>query len=92
MNMPRLGLGAFRLQGQAAIDPVATGLEPGYRHTDAAQIDALVPKVRADLGPIDIVVNNAGQSRTGPFESITDQIWQDEIQSASWTRHCSSKA
>lgn len=39
MNMPRLGRGAFRLQGQAAIDPVATGLEPGYRHTDAAQND-----------------------------------------------------
>jgi NAD(P)-dependent dehydrogenase (short-subunit alcohol dehydrogenase family) len=31
------------------------------------------------LGRIDIVVNNAGQSRTGAFESITDAIWQDDI-------------
>jgi len=38
MNMPQLGLGTFRLQGQAAIDSVATGLELGYRHVDTAQI------------------------------------------------------
>ena len=38
MHMPQLGLGTFRLQGQAAIDSVATGLELGYRHIDTAQI------------------------------------------------------
>jgi len=38
MNMPQLGLGTFRLQGQAAIDSVSTGLELGYRHIDTAQI------------------------------------------------------
>ncbi|WP_306397405.1 2,5-didehydrogluconate reductase DkgB [Telluria beijingensis] len=38
MNMPQLGLGTFRLQGQAAIDSVATGLALGYRHIDTAQI------------------------------------------------------
>ena len=38
MNMPQLGLGTFRLQGQQAIDSVATGLELGYRHIDTAQI------------------------------------------------------
>lgn len=38
MNMPQLGLGTFRLQGQAAIDSVGTGLELGYRHIDTAQI------------------------------------------------------
>lgn len=29
---------------------------------DAAQIQALVPKVRAALGPVDILINNAGVS------------------------------
>src|ERR1700733_5767456 len=29
-----------------------------------------------DLGKIDIVVNNAGTSRHGAFEDITDEIWQ----------------
>ena len=38
MHMPQLGLGTFRLQGQAAIDSVATGLDLGYRHIDTAQI------------------------------------------------------
>lgn len=38
MNMPPLGLGTFRLQGQAAIDSVGSGLELGYRHIDTAQI------------------------------------------------------
>lgn len=38
MNMPQLGLGTFRLQGQEAIDSVSTGLELGYRHIDTAQI------------------------------------------------------
>src|SRR5207344_2473237 len=28
------------------------------------------------LGKIDIIVNNAGTSRTGDFEQITDEIWR----------------
>src|SRR5262249_18406068 len=31
------------------------------------------------LGKIDIVVNNAGASRTGAFETITDAVWQEDI-------------
>ena len=31
------------------------------------------------LGRIDILVNNAGTSRTGAFESITDAIWQEDL-------------
>jgi len=46
---------------------------------DAASIKAGYDAAMAQLGRIDIVVNNAGQSRTGPFESITDQVWQDDI-------------
>ena len=46
---------------------------------NAASIQQGYNQVMAELGRIDIVVNNAGQSRTGPFESITDQIWQDDI-------------
>ena len=35
--------------------------------------------VMAGLGRIDIVVNNAGQSRTGPFETVTDEVWQEDL-------------
>jgi 3-oxoacyl-[acyl-carrier protein] reductase len=31
------------------------------------------------MGKVDILVNNAGQSRTGAFETITDEIWQEDF-------------
>ncbi|MGI9384842.1 MAG: SDR family NAD(P)-dependent oxidoreductase [Methyloligellaceae bacterium] len=33
----------------------------------------------AALGQIDVLVNNAGSSKRGPFESITDAEWQDDL-------------
>lgn len=41
---------------------------------DAAQIEALVPKVRGTLGPVDIVINNAGVSVPA---NLTDTGWED---------------
>ena len=35
------------------------------------------------FGKIDIVVNNAGTSRTGAFEEITDEVWRRIDQSCS---------
>jgi 3-oxoacyl-[acyl-carrier protein] reductase len=32
-----------------------------------------------ELGQIDILVNNAGTSRTGAFETITDEVWQADF-------------
>jgi 3-oxoacyl-[acyl-carrier protein] reductase len=31
------------------------------------------------FGKVDIVVNNAGTSRTGPFEEITDAVWREDF-------------
>ena len=33
----------------------------------------------AALGPIDVLVNNAGTSQRGPFTSISDEVWQNDI-------------
>ncbi len=33
----------------------------------------------AELGQVDIVVNNAGTSRRGDFETITDEMWQTDL-------------
>ncbi len=41
-------------------------------------IDAYDDVVRG-LGSVDIVVNNAGTSRTGAFETVTDAIWQEDL-------------
>lgn len=32
-----------------------------------------------EFGQVDILVNNAGSSKRGPFESITDQEWQTDL-------------
>ncbi len=31
------------------------------------------------FGTVDILVNNAGTSRTAPFETVTDEIWQEDL-------------
>ena len=36
-------------------------------------------KVLADFGKIDILVNNAGVSHAKPFETVSDQDWQDDL-------------
>jgi NAD(P)-dependent dehydrogenase (short-subunit alcohol dehydrogenase family) len=36
-------------------------------------------EVMARFGKIDIVVNNAGTSRTGAFEEITDEVWREDF-------------
>lgn len=40
-----------------------------------AQVEAAVAKLREALGPITILVNNAGISDFTPFEEITDEHW-----------------
>ena len=45
----------------------------------ADSIAAAHAEVSAQFGKVDILINNAGQSRTGPFETITDAIWQEDL-------------
>jgi 3-oxoacyl-[acyl-carrier protein] reductase len=47
--------------------------------TKADQIAAAYSDVMKTFGRIDIVVNNAGISQTGPFASITDEVWQADL-------------
>src|SRR6266550_4726814 len=32
------------------------------------------------FGKIDIVVNNAGTSRNGAFETVTDEVWREDLE------------
>ncbi len=36
-------------------------------------------KVEADLGPVDVLVNNAGITRDTPFHKMTPQQWQEVV-------------
>lgn len=45
---------------------------------DKAALDAAAAKVAADLGPVDLLVNNAGTRQDGPFILMSDAKW-DEV-------------
>lgn len=47
--------------------------------TNADECERVFGEAKDALGPIDILVNNAGSSQKGPFEEITDDIWQADI-------------
>ena len=46
----------------------------------AQDISATYDGIVKDLGKVDILVNNAGTSRAMPFESVTDAIWQEDLE------------
>lgn len=43
--------------------------------TDRAQVQAALAKLRAALGPVTVLVNNAGMSEFIAFEELTDALW-----------------
>jgi len=45
----------------------------------AGDIQRAYDEIMSKLGRIDIVVNNAGTSRAGPFEGLTDEIMQQDL-------------
>ena len=47
--------------------------------TQADEIASTYERVVNDLGPVDILVNNAGKSEAHPFLSVTDEIWQGDL-------------
>ncbi|MCS0591712.1 2,5-didehydrogluconate reductase DkgB [Massilia norwichensis] len=69
-NMPQLGLGTFRLQGQQAVDSVRNGLELGYRHIDTAQIYGN----EAEVGQ---ALEASGVPRREVF--VTTKIWTEHL-------------
>lgn len=52
-----------------------TALALGADISNRAQVKAAVQKCRDELGPITILVNNAGITSFVPFEQITDEQW-----------------
>ena len=70
------------LEGAAADIRQATGGEVLAVTSDVGQPDqirALFDTVISTYGRLDILVNNAGTSAAGPFESVTDEGWQKDL-------------
>src|SRR5262249_54258084 len=45
----------------------------------AADCERVIAEALKAFGRIDILVNNAGTSLTGEFESVTDALWQQDL-------------
>jgi len=58
-----------------------TGI-PAYRFdvADYAACDAAVKKITGELGPIDVLINNAGITRDNTLHRMTPQQWAEVIQ------------
>lgn len=75
--------GTVRSAEQAA---AFAALDPARAHpqlldvTDTAAIDAVVARVERELGPIDVLVNNAGYGHEGVFEESPLQEMRDQFE------------
>ena len=48
--------------------------------SDASALKSMFDRVIGALGKVDILVNNAGSSVSGDFETITDEMWQSDME------------
>ena len=48
--------------------------------TDREQITRQIAGIEKEIGPIDVLVNNAGIQRRGPLEEIDEKDWRDVIE------------
>ncbi len=65
---------------KAAAFTEATGIKTyKWNVGDYAASKAGIDQVEADLGPIDVVVANAGITRDAPFHRMTPEQWQEVI-------------
>ena len=74
-------------RGRPLLDAVAAEIRAagGAAHAVAADVsqapdcERIAREAIATFGGIDILVNNAGTAQTGEFESVTDEVWQADL-------------
>ncbi|MDC0713954.1 SDR family oxidoreductase [Stigmatella sp. ncwal1] len=52
--------------------------------TDPVQVEAMVAEVQETLGPVDVLVNNAGLIQAGPIEAMTLEDFEEAIDIHLW--------
>ncbi|HAT36092.1 MAG TPA: short-chain dehydrogenase [Rhodospirillaceae bacterium] len=66
---------------KAEVDAAGTGNVAAIT-ADVSKADAierLIDGTESALGPVDILINNAGHSMHGPFVDLTDEDWQEDF-------------
>jgi gluconate 5-dehydrogenase len=66
----RLTAAARKLEGEGVEASKAV-----FDVTDPAAVKAGVEKIETEIGPIDILINNAGMQHRGPLEDFPDEAW-----------------
>src|SRR4029077_13656286 len=69
-------------EAKARIEASARGRKIAAISCDVSKADAIrrtYDQIMSQFGKIDIYVNNAGQSTRGPSETITDEMWQSDL-------------
>jgi gluconate 5-dehydrogenase len=56
-----------------------TVFEAPFDVTDSKAATAAIAKIETEAGPIEILVNNAGLTRRGPLDEITDEAWREVL-------------
>jgi NAD(P)-dependent dehydrogenase (short-subunit alcohol dehydrogenase family) len=72
----------FEAAERAALDLQASGITAmpvGLEVTDPAAVDRMVEQVNGQLGPIDVLVNNAGISIGRPALDTPDELWREVL-------------
>jgi 3-oxoacyl-[acyl-carrier protein] reductase len=68
---------------RAVADEVkALGVNASFATTDVsnrAEVEAAVAKLQQDLGPVDILINNAGTGTFGKFLELEPEVWENQI-------------
>jgi len=79
---------ALVARGREALDAAVTGIRAKAQQkvvgiaadvSNAADVKRAYDEAMAALGKLDIVVNNAGTSNTMPFEKLTDEVMQQDL-------------
>ena len=78
-QIPQIGLGTFKLQGQSGVKAVESALQIGYRHLDTAAMYGNHKEVGQAL-------QNSGIDRADVW--ITSKVWRDALAYDSVLREC----
>jgi 3-oxoacyl-[acyl-carrier protein] reductase len=61
---------------------VALGVKAAFATADVsnrAEVEAAVAKLQHDLGPVDILINNAGTATFGKFLELEPEVWEQQV-------------